>query len=397
MNNYSPSARIRSVQSPVISLMGSLIGRYPGTIPLGQGMVGYPPPPQALQLAQDAIQRGDMHTYQNTAGLPALRQAFRAKLIRENGLLDPQEETVVMVTAGSNMGFHHVIQAVADPGEEIILLTPFYFNHEMAVRIAGCRPVPVDTDSYFQPDPENILHRITARTRAIVTISPNNPTGAVYPEGLLREINELCGRRGLYHIHDEAYEHFLYEDTVHTSPLSFGGNLSYTIGLHSLSKSYGMAGWRIGFLTIPKHLEAFILKIQDTVLICPPILSQHLALGALQAGSDYCRSFLPGLAETRMLFLQALQHVDFLRTLAVPQGAFYFLIQPRISMDSLPCAQRLVREFSVGVIPGKAFGCLDCALRISFGSTPKDLALEGLQRLITGLSMMASRGANNRR
>ncbi len=392
MKQPGPSLRIQDVQSPVIPHMGSLIRQHPGSIGLGQGMVGYSPPPQILDAAREALSGQPwLHAYQHAAGLPALRQAFREKLSRENGLQDPGEETSTLVTAGSNMGFHHVVQAITDPGDEIILLSPFYFNQEMSVRIAGCRPVLVDTDSFYQPDPDRIRKSITARTRAVVTISPNNPTGAVYSGEMVRAINDLCGQRGLYHIHDEAYEYFLYDGTEHASPLSFGGNRAFTIGLHSMSKAFGMAGWRIGFLTVPRALEASILKIQDTVLINPTILSQHLALAALQAGAGYCRQFLPELSALRAIFRNALQGQGFLPQLVVPQGAFYFLLQPRIPLDSLTCAERLIREFGVGVIPGHAFGCSDCALRISFGSIDSVSAEEGMKRLVAGLGSLARR------
>ena len=115
-----------------------------------------------------------------------------------------------MVTAGGNMAFVHAVLAITGPDDEVILPVPFYFNHEMAIQMAGCRVVPVATDSRYQLDVDAIRAAMTPRTRAVVTISPNNPTGAVFPERALRDVNTLCRDRGIYHISDEAYEYFTY-------------------------------------------------------------------------------------------------------------------------------------------------------------------------------------------
>ena len=131
-------------------------------------------------------------------------------------------------------------------------MSPYYFNHEMAVTMAGCRPVLVATDDDFQLDLDAVAAAITANTRAVVTISPNNPSGAVYPEADLRELNRLCAERGVYHIHDEAYEYFLYDGAEHFSPGSLPDAGDHTISLFSLSKAYGFASWRIGYLPPPR-------------------------------------------------------------------------------------------------------------------------------------------------
>ena len=128
-----------------------------------------------------------------------------------------------MVTAGANMAFMHAVLAISEPGDEIILPVPFYFNHEMAIQMAGCRAVAVRTDDNYRSDLDAIGRAITNRTRAIVTISPNNPTGAVFPAALLREVNNLCRDRGLYHISDETYEYFTYGSARHLSPGSLAG------------------------------------------------------------------------------------------------------------------------------------------------------------------------------
>jgi aspartate/methionine/tyrosine aminotransferase len=275
---------------------------------------------------------------------------------------------------------------VADPGDEIILQKPFYFNHDMAVTMAGCRPVCVETDEHYQLRPGAIAAAITPRTRAVVTISPNNPSGAVYPEAALRAVNSLCRERGLYHIHDEAYEYFTYGGLRHFSPGSIDESARHTISLFSLSKSYGFASWRIGYMVVPDHLLVAVKKIQDTNLICPPVISQFAALGALEAGHAYCRAKLDCIEEARAFGLCEMEKLAPLVTVPNAGGAFYFLIQVHTGMEPMALVERLISEHGVAVMPGTAFG-LDggCYLRVSYGSLQKDTAEEGLGRLVNGL------------
>src|SRR5204862_4546052 len=159
-----------------------------------------------------------------------------------------------MVTAGGNMAFVHAVLAITEPDDEVILPVPFYFNHEMAIQIAGCRAVRVPTDARYQLSVGAIRDAITDRTRAIVTVTPNNPSGAVLSESSLREVNALCRELGIYHIADEPYEYFTYGSARHVSPGSFPDAASHTISMYSLSKAYGFAGWRIGYVVYPEHL-----------------------------------------------------------------------------------------------------------------------------------------------
>ena len=207
------SIRMQSVQSPIIPVVGEMIRNSPGTISLGQGVVYYGPPPEAIEQITQFLSNPNNHLYQAVEGIPALIEAIETKLKTENGIAVGQESQIV-VTAGSNMGFINAVLAIADPGDEIILQTPYYFNHEMAVRMANCQPVLVATDEQYQLRLDAIRQAITPRTKAIVTISPNNPTGAVYPEADLREVNQLCREYGIYHIHDAAYEYFTYGVTA---------------------------------------------------------------------------------------------------------------------------------------------------------------------------------------
>ena len=195
-------SRMDAVQAPIIPIVGELLRTNPGTISLGQGMVSWGPPPAAIDAAREAAGLMASQRYGPVEGGPELVAALGRKLREENGL--DLDGCRILVTAGSNMAFLSVVQAITSTGDEIVLPSPFYFNHDMAVRIAGCVPVIVPTDAEYQIDPEALARAITPRTRAIVTVSPNNPAGAVYPAEALRAVNELCAARGLLHISDDA-------------------------------------------------------------------------------------------------------------------------------------------------------------------------------------------------
>ncbi|MGH8550447.1 MAG: pyridoxal phosphate-dependent aminotransferase [Methylococcales bacterium] len=383
------SRRIDSVQCPIIPVIAEKIRKTPGTISLGQGVVYYGPPEQALNRISDFLGNPDHHKYGTVQGLPELRDAIAKKLSRENRI--GLERSEIVVTAGSNMGFYHAVLAIGDPGDEFIIAEPYYFNHEMAIRMAGCRPVAVPVDDGYQIQPARIAVAITRRTRAIVTISPNNPTGAVYSEENLWAINDLCLRQGIYHISDEAYEYFVYGSKRHFSPASIPGSAAHTISLFSLSKAYGFASWRIGYMVIPAGLLDAISKIQDTVLICPPVISQFAALGALDAGLDYFQSKFGQIGTMRSELLGRLGDLEELIETPVSEGAFYILLKVRTEIDDLTLVDRLIQRYRVAAIPGSAFGIREgCYLRVAYGALDQPSAEVGAGRLIDGIRGLIS-------
>jgi aspartate/methionine/tyrosine aminotransferase len=386
-------ARMQAVQSPIIPVVAEWIRSCPGTISLGQGVVSYGPPPAAIARIAEFLKEPENNKYKPVVGLPRLLEVIGEKLTTENRIKLTSANAVV-VTAGGNMAFMNAILGITDPGDDVIIQTPYYFNHEMAITMAGCRPVLVATDEQYQLQPAAIAGAITPRTRAVVTISPNNPTGAVYPEAALREVNGLCAARGIYHIHDEAYESFVYDEARHFSPASIEESDGHTISLFSLSKAYGFASWRIGYMLMPRALLDSVRKIQDTILICAPVISQYAAIGALEIGSAYCAEKLRGIEEVREIVLSQLESIKDICTVPRADGAFYFLlrIHPAVAgLDPLGLTERLIREHSVAVIPGNAFGIREgCYLRVAYGALQKETAAEGIGRLVRGLKALVN-------
>jgi aspartate/methionine/tyrosine aminotransferase len=379
------SVRLQQVQTPIIPVVGDLIRQHPGTISLGQGVVHYGPPQQAIDHIKHFLSDPENHKYKSVYGIPPLIEAIIEKLRRENAIVMTQNSRIV-VTAGGNMGFVNALLAVADPGDEIILLAPYYFNHEMAVTMVNCRAVIVPTDENYQPQPAVIESAITKKTRAIVTISPNNPSGAVYSEESLHAVNAICRRHGIYHINDEAYEYFKYNGAQHFSPGSIGESAAHTISLFSLSKAYGFASWRIGYMVLPGHLYSAVIKIQDTILICPPVISQYAAVGAMQAGAGYCLERLHVFDEVRAIALSEFETIRSICTIPRADGAFYFLAKIHTRMDPMVLVEMLIRDYGVAVIPGMTFGMTDgCYLRIAYGALQKETVAEGIGRLVRGL------------
>lgn len=381
------ATRMAAVDLPIIPTIAGLVRDNPGTISLGQGVVNYGPPVDVASALQVMQSQPALQKYQAVEGLPDLVAALRHKLRHHNGIV-AQDETALMVSAGSNMAFLQAILAIADPGDEFILPTPYYFNQEMALKMCGCVPVLVPTDANHQLDLEALAGAITPRTRAIVTVSPNNPSGAVYPAEALRAVNTLCATRGIYHFSDEAYEYFCFDDARHFSAASLPGAAGHTLSFFSFSKGFGMASWRVGYVLYPSHLAEAMNKAQDTNLICAPVVSQLVALAAVQAGRPAVAAQLDELAQVRTLVHQRLDALGSIADFVPTQGAFYVLLRLPPVGDSLAFSRAMVEQFKVATVPGFAFG-LDSReanyQRLSYGALDRSAVSEGVDRFVAAV------------
>ena len=372
---------------PIIPWVGDLIRRTPGTISLGQGVVDYAPPAAAHEALIRFCAEPAWHKYQHELGIPELRERIATRLAAENGI--DAGRFSLMVTAGGNMAFLTALLAICDQGDEVVLVKPYFFNHEMAVRIIGCRPVVVAADERYQLDLASIEAAIGPRTRAVVTVSPNNPSGAVYSESDLRAVNALCTDRGLYHISDEVYEYFLFDGARHFSPGAIAGAETHTVCIYSLSKSYGFASWRVGYMLFPSSLLEAVKKIQDTNVICAPVVSQFAAVGVLETGRQWVEERIESIAAVRRIALDALSSLGERVTVPRADGAFYFLVRVHRGEDSVELVERLIRRHGIALIPGTAFGMDDgCYLRIGYGAVNAAAMEEGMERLVAGISAL---------
>ena len=382
------SLRMDGVDTPIIPTIAALARATPGTISLGQGVVSYAPPAEAIAALPELMAEAQLHKYQAVTGYQPLVEEIERKLARENGIVCAGQ-SMVMVTAGSNMAFLNAVLAVADPGDEFILPMPYYFNQEMAIRMAGCVPVPVPTRSDWGLDVDSLASAVTPRTRAIITVTPNNPTGAVYSEEDLRAVNALCAQHGLYHFCDEAYEYFTYDGARHFSPGSIPGAHAHTLSFYSMSKNYGMASWRVGYVVFPRDLFDAMNKVQDTNIICAPVISQVLALQALKLGRDWVAPHIEALGRVRNTVHAALDTLGDLVEYPHTQGAFYVLMKlPGVS-DALAFNTFMTQQHRVACIPGFAFGLTDTNKanyqRLSYGALDATTVSEGVQRYLAAV------------
>ena len=213
----------------------------------------------------------------------------------------------------------------------------------------------------------------------------------MYSQNSLYALNTLCRERDIYHISDEAYEYFTYEGVRHVSPGSFANSRKHTISLYSLSKAYGYASWRIGYMVVPIHLLESVQKIQDTILICPTVISQYGAIGALEAPDEYIQHHVEHIAHVRKIVLEALDTVKDLCEITIGEGAFYFFLKVNTQMKDIDLVKRLIQEFKVAVIPGSTFGIENgCYVRVAFGALQQETVTEGINRFVTGLRAILS-------
>ncbi|WP_261360083.1 MULTISPECIES: aminotransferase class I/II-fold pyridoxal phosphate-dependent enzyme [unclassified Cyanobium] len=385
------AGRMAAVADPVIAQVGALMRQRPQALSLAQGMVAWAPPPGVGRAVTLALAQTDrrLDRYGPVQGEPELLEAVRRELSEGRGL--DLEGSELLVTAGSNMAFNAIAQVLCDPGDEVLLPLPFYFNHAMAIRLAGGVPVPVAAG--LVPDPDRLAAAITPRSRAIVTISPSNPSGLVTPPEVLAAINALCHRHGLVHVSDEAYADFVHGSVPHASPGRLPGSGGHTVSLFSLSKAYGMAGWRVGYAAVPRQLMGALAKVQDTVLICPPQVSQRAALAALEAGPAWSRPHVQALGQRRRQLLAAVAAARdgglAVELLGPPDGAFYGLLRFPCALDGESLMRHLVLEHGVAALPGDSFGLPPAnglgLLRLSYGMLEAPDLEEALRRLFQAL------------
>jgi aspartate/methionine/tyrosine aminotransferase len=385
------SHRIASVDTPVMPAIAALVRDNPGTISLGQGVVNYGPPSEAIAALPGLMGDVALNKYQAIIGYPALINALTQKLADENNI-HCEPDSVVMVTAGSNMAFLNCLLAVGDPGDEFILPSPYYFNQEMAIRMVGCVPVPVPVNEDWSLDVEALAAAVTPRTRAIVTVSPNNPTGAVYSKESLTAVNALCAAKNIYHFSDEAYEYFTYDGAEHFSPASLPGAQRHTISFYSMSKNYGMASWRIGYVVFPADLLDAMNKVQDTNLICAPVASQMLALEVLKYGRAWVQPKIDALAVVRKNVYERLKGLGDLVQFPETQGAFYvFLKLPGLAaeVDQLAFNRAMAQRHQVVSVPGYTFGLRDTERanyqRLSYGALDAVSVDQGVERYVAAV------------
>lgn len=330
---------------------------------LGRGDPDLATPPHIVEAARRALLEGETH-YTHWQGRSDLRQAICDKYAREQGLAFAPGQ--VLVTAGAQEAVYVTFQTLLDPGDEVVMADPHYSVYSLVIRLAGGVPVLVPTraEDDFVVRPEEVERRITARTKVLVLVSPDNPTGAVIPAERLARLAEIARRHDLIVVMDEIYEKFVYDGHTHASIAREPGMSERTVVINGFSKSYAMTGWRAGFLIAPEAIVQHMETLHNSLLICAPAVSQAAALAALTGPQDAVEEMRRTYAERRALLLRRLT------AMGLPcrgsRGALY--VYPSIEATGLSSFDFCVRmlEAGVQVFPGTTYGGGAGYIRISF-------------------------------
>jgi aminotransferase len=322
---------------------------------LGRGDPDLPTPPHIVEAAKEAIDRG-VQTSSDPAGLPELRDAIARKLWRDNGVRVEAERGVV-VTTGGQEALYLLVQAILKPGDEVLVPDPRYSSYDVAIQMAGGVMVSVPTHERdnFDLDPAEVESRITDRTRALLLITPGNPTaGVVSPENI-RELARIAQRHDIMVISDEIYEKLLYDGAEHLSIASLPGMTSRTITLNGFSKTYAMTGWRLGYVAGPAAIMRRIAKLKSVCSGCAPVVSQRAGVAAMTGPQDSVEEMRLIYEGRRRVMLDSLDRMGM--GYGFPGGAFYVFINTAATgMDSEDLAYTLLRDGHVLAFPGTGFG-----------------------------------------
>jgi aspartate/methionine/tyrosine aminotransferase len=386
------SERVRRTAPALIDLIGRACAarRRAGgrLLSLAQAVPDFPPPPPVERALAAALEDPATHRYTVDPGLGELRCAIARVLGGRRGAAwDPDEQ--ILVTAGANLAFAEVLPALVDPGDEVLLLSPYYLNHGMAVELFGCRgvEVPLDAARGFAVDLAALERAASPRARVLVLVNPSNPVGAVLGRDAVAGLLRFAEERGLWVVSDETYEEFVLDPPGDgwASAAAFPEHADRVVVLGSFSKSAGLSGWRVGWIAAPPRLVHEVLKCHDTMVICAPVAGQRGALASLEGDRGWLEPLRRELDRRRRLVLDRIGSSASLETAAgASRGAMFVLLRPRGRPlpDSTRTALDLIATTGVALVPGAAFGrCGEGWLRLSFAAAGADLLEEALSLL----------------
>ncbi len=348
-------------------------------ISMAAGEPDFDTPDHVKQAAIEALQAGKTK-YTAVEGIPELREAIAAKLERENKLT--YQPSQISVTAGGKQALYNACFALIEPGDEVILPAPFWVTYPEQIRLFGGTPIYVDTraEEAYVLDPDAVGAAITPRTKAIVLNSPNNPTGAVYPEEVIRVVSALAQKHDLWIISDEMYEHIAYGEGVPVSPARFAPERVITV--NGASKTYAMTGWRIGYAAGPLEVMQAMNALQSQTTSNPNSIAQWATVAALKDSSAFIDMARQAFRERRDFIVAELNRIGLNTTL--PMGAFYVLADTNpIHRDELEASRLMLERARVAVVPGTDFEAPG-RVRLSYacGLSQIKEALERLEMLV---------------
>ena len=358
-------------------------------IGFGAGEPDFPTPAHVVEAAVEAARDVKNHRYTPAAGLPELKEAIVAKTLRDSKV--EVSASQVLVTNGGKHAVYNTFEALLNPGDEVLLPAPYWTTYPEPIALAGGISVvlPTDVESGFRVTVEQLEAARTDKTKALVFVSPSNPTGAVYPPAEVRAIGEWALKHGIWVITDEIYEHLTFDDNVFTSILAEVPGLADTcVILNGVAKTYAMTGWRVGWMIGPADLIKAATNLQSHSTSNVANVSQRAAIAALEGGLECVEEMREAFARRAILIHGLLNDIPGV-TCMVPQGAFYAFpsmkglfgrnfggVTPTTTSE---LCEVILDQAKVALVPGEAFDAPGY-VRISFAVSDADI-VEGIGRI----------------
>ena len=347
------SDRTANFTDSVIRRMTRISNQY-GAVNLSQGFPDFEPPKEILNRLAE-VTKEDFHQYSITWGAQNFREALARKIQHFSGVeVNPNEELVV--TCGSTEAMMAAMMSVTNPGDKVIVFSPFYENYGADTILSGAQPIYVPLNPpEFNFDPNVLEEAFRQKPKAIIVCNPSNPCGKVFTRSELEIIAGLAKKYDSFVITDEVYEHILYKPNVHTYMASLPGMKERTITCNSLSKTYSITGWRLGYVQANAEIIERVKKVHDFLTVGAAAPLQEAAVTGLNFGDDYYKDLQEKYTHKRNLFLKGLDDIGLRHT--NPQGAYYILIDiSAFGYESdMEFAEDLARKVGVGAVPGSSF------------------------------------------
>ncbi|MEJ2098830.1 MAG: pyridoxal phosphate-dependent aminotransferase [Desulfobacterales bacterium] len=375
--------RSQAVEWSGIRVMFALADEIPDVVNLGIGQPDFDTPAFIREAAKQALDEGYTR-YPPAKGFSDLRMAIAKKLKMDNSIIaDP--DTEIFVAVGAMQVIFNTVLHLVEPGDEVLVIDPGY-DYYSQIRLFGAVPVPVPAyeKNRFKVDPADIKAAVSPKTKLMIINTPSNPTGALCDEAILRDIAQIAIENNVFVLSDEPYEHIVFDGKRHISIASLEGMQEMTITAFTLSKSYAMTGWRVGYAVAPKAVVAEMEKLQEHLVSGVTAVAQRAALAAIQGPQVCVREMVDEYDRRREILHKGLEAIEGISCI-LPESTFYAF--PNISqfgLTSWDFAKYLVREHKVAVVPGSIFGKRgEGYVRVSFAVDTKRLE-EGISRIKEG-------------
>jgi aspartate aminotransferase len=345
-------------------------------VSFGAGEPDFPTPPNIKDAAIKAINE-DFTYYTPTSGIEPLRNAIADKLRNFNHVSYEPEQTIV--SCGGKHSLYNIMQVMLDPKDEVLLNAPYWVSYLEQIRLAGAIP-KIISKIHGKIDFDNMRKQVTDKTKLLILNSPANPDGTVSDENELKDLADFALEHDLWIISDEVYECFVYDGIKQLSIASLNDEImKKTVISNSLSKTYSMTGWRLGYTAGPKEVIASIKKLQDHMTSNPTSIAQKAALEALTGPQDSVKKMIEAFDKRRMVMVTRLNEMKGIDC-TIPKGAFYAFPEIKnTGLTSMKFAERLLKEENTAVIPGVAFG-KDDNIRLSYATSMQEIE-KGMNRI----------------